>query len=380
MSPPTSADTPALESPAAVVGELVPSTTVDPNGELAHPMAYPADRNPAAVYVASLAPGSRRTVRGRLDLLAALAGEAFDAETLPWHLLRYQHTQALRARVAEKYAPATANAMLSALRGVLKEAWRLGHMDAESYQRAQDLRHVPGERLSTGRALTEAEVERLFAACPTETVRGLRDRALIALLFGAGLRRSEACSARFEKYQRATGRVRIVGKGNKEREVPLGRYKAPLEAWVDARGTEPGPLLVRLTPARRRIADDATTIREEGGLCRGENGELAPLTTDGVYKILAELAGTAGLGHVAPHDGRRTRLTGLFVANVDALQVQRFAGHRQLSTTARYDLRGGEHLARAIEEADRATAPVPDVPEASRGAPDAAGTERPSRR
>ena len=59
-------------------------------------------------------------------------------QNLPWGQIRYSHAAAIRAKLAERYAPATTNKMLSALRGVLKEAWRLGHMSAEDYARATD--------------------------------------------------------------------------------------------------------------------------------------------------------------------------------------------------------------------------------------------------
>ncbi|MGI8826203.1 MAG: hypothetical protein ACR2JC_11270 [Chloroflexota bacterium] len=90
----------------------------------------PADQNPATVYLARLAPQSRRTQAGALATISELlAGAPHDPLTLPWHLLGYQHTQAVRAALAARYAPASTNTMLAALRGVLKEAWRLGLMD-----------------------------------------------------------------------------------------------------------------------------------------------------------------------------------------------------------------------------------------------------------
>ena len=78
-----------------------------------------------------------------LDKIAALEGQ--EAFTLNWAALRYQHTLAIRARLAADYAPATANKLLSALRGVLKEAWRLGQMSAEDYQRAVDLENIKAQ-------------------------------------------------------------------------------------------------------------------------------------------------------------------------------------------------------------------------------------------
>ena len=91
------------------------------------------DRNPAAVYLASLADGSRRTMLQALNVIAALlSGDELDALSLDWGRVRYQHTAAVRSWLAEHYSPATANKMLSALRQVLKHAWMLGQMSAEA--------------------------------------------------------------------------------------------------------------------------------------------------------------------------------------------------------------------------------------------------------
>ena len=78
-------------------------------------------------------------MRQALDAIAHLVGEGADALTLPWANLRFQHTAAIRSKLAETYAPATANKMLSALRGVLKAAWKLGQVSAEDYHRASDV-------------------------------------------------------------------------------------------------------------------------------------------------------------------------------------------------------------------------------------------------
>ncbi|HEV2122002.1 MAG TPA: integrase, partial [Chloroflexota bacterium] len=94
----------------------------------------PAELHPAAVYLARLAPGSRSTMRTALDTIARLlSGGTHDATSLAWPSLRYQHTQAVRAALADRYAPSTANKHLAALRGVLQEAWRLGLVPAEEY-------------------------------------------------------------------------------------------------------------------------------------------------------------------------------------------------------------------------------------------------------
>ena len=146
------------------------------------------DRHPAAVYLARLGPGSRRAQRGALDTMArALSGGRAGVEELPWHELEYQHTLALRTVLVERYSPATANRHLAALRGVLREAWRLGLMTAEDFQRAIDLSAVRGERLPRGRALSRGELRALFESCRNGRPSDLRDAALIGVLYAAGV-------------------------------------------------------------------------------------------------------------------------------------------------------------------------------------------------
>ena len=162
----------------------------------------PPDRHPAMVYLARLAPGSRRTMRAALETIASLlTGGQATAASLTWGALRYQHTAAVRAVVAERYAPATANKLLAALRGVLQEAWRLGYLEAEAYQRAADLPAVRGEHLPRGRALAIGELRALFQVCQADrTPAGARDAALLAVLYGSGLRRAEVVALDLADY------------------------------------------------------------------------------------------------------------------------------------------------------------------------------------
>src|SRR5437762_9238019 len=117
------------------------------------------DQHPAAVYLARLSQGSRRTMKQAVHTIARMmTGARADAATFPWGELRYQHTAAIRAQLAERFSAATANKMLAALRGVLQEAWRLGLMSAEDYRRAADLATVRGSTLPRGRALSTGEI------------------------------------------------------------------------------------------------------------------------------------------------------------------------------------------------------------------------------
>src|ERR1700728_2210609 len=163
---------PVVQSPAVV----------PPSGLVSH-----ADQNPGLVYLASLGPSSRRTMRGGLDTIARLvSGGAATAETLPWHTLRRQHTAAVRAAVASRYGVRTANRMLSALRGALRECVELGLMDAESFQRASRIKTIRGKPAPAGRALEREELRALFASCTRHdgaTPIDVRDAALLAVLY-----------------------------------------------------------------------------------------------------------------------------------------------------------------------------------------------------
>ncbi|WP_327321491.1 hypothetical protein [Gloeocapsopsis dulcis] len=117
-----------------------------------------------------------------------LTDKTADALTLNWAALRYKHTAAVRAALMEKYAPATANKVLSALRRVLKEALRLELIDPLDYARAVDIACIKVTKQLRGRALSESEIAALMDVCLNDsTPAGYRDAALVALLRGAGL-------------------------------------------------------------------------------------------------------------------------------------------------------------------------------------------------
>jgi integrase/recombinase XerD len=97
----------------------------------------------------------------QIAIAAILTGARCDAENLPWAALRYQHT-ATRAALIERYKPSMANKTI-ALRGVLKESWRLGDMAAEDYHRAADVPTIKAQTLPGGRALASGEIAALMS-------------------------------------------------------------------------------------------------------------------------------------------------------------------------------------------------------------------------
>ncbi|MCA9976780.1 MAG: tyrosine-type recombinase/integrase, partial [Anaerolineales bacterium] len=203
-----------------------------------------ADEQPAVVYLAGLAPGSRRAMAQALNVIAQIVtgDEKADYLAIPWHYLRFQHTAAIRAHLEVRYAHSTANKMLSALRGTLRAAWKLGLMSAEEYHKAASVESVKGETLPAGRAIAQGELVGLLNTCDRSPT-GVRDAALLAVLYGCGLRRAEAVALNLEDYDEGEGTLRIRGKGNKQRLSPVvGGAAAALADWLALRGRRPGPL------------------------------------------------------------------------------------------------------------------------------------------
>ena len=126
----------------------------------------PVWANPVSAYLAGLADSSRRPIRANLETVARLvSGDRVPAMELAWRNLRYEHTSLIRSTLAASYAPATANLMFSAVRGVLKASFRLGYMTADDLQRASDLPARPRQPTPPGRAVERGEYFALFCLC-----------------------------------------------------------------------------------------------------------------------------------------------------------------------------------------------------------------------
>jgi site-specific recombinase XerD len=293
----------------------------------------PLDRCPAAVYLAQLKQSSRRPQKQALDLVASLltSGNA-DCLTLNWAALRYQHTAAVRSRLLDRYASATANRILSALRGVLEQTWLLGQMSAEDYHRAARLSPVIGEALPAGRELSAEEIASLIQNCIKDgSPIGIRDAAIISILFGAGLRREEITKLNLDDFTPDDAKLLIRGKRSKQRFAYLGDGAlAALLTWLELRGTDDGPLFVPL---------------KRGGTLRF-GGRLSPQS---IYFLLKVRAKRAGVKPFTPHDLRRTFVSRLLDAGVDIAIVAKMAGHSNIQTTARYDRRPEETKQRAAK-------------------------------
>jgi integrase/recombinase XerD len=261
-----------------------------------------------ALSTARLAP---RTVdaykRDLLDLEKWLGGDPDDAtnDQLAGYLAQLR---------ADGLAATTIARRVAALRSFYRHQVLLG---VRPDNPAAEL-ELPRRRRPLPKTLSPGEVERLIDAATGTTPRALRDRALVELLYGAGLRVSEAVGLDRAAIDLERRLVRTIGKGSKERIVPIGREAVDALRRYDSRGR---PYLDK----RHR---PELFLNAQGG----------PLTRGGAFFILRRLAEAAGLeaGRVHPHLLRHSFATHLLEGGADLRSVQEMLGHADLATTELY--------------------------------------------
>jgi integrase/recombinase XerD len=176
----------------------------------------------------------------------------------------------------------------------------------------------PKVRRKLPTVLGVADVERLLSQPDVEEALGLRDRALLELLYGAGLRVSELTELVSGQLLFNLGVVRVVGKGSKERIVPVG---SEAQSWMQRYGQEGRPTLANPTSGDRVFLNH-----------RGRK-----LSRMGVWKLLKKHGRAAGLpGEISPHTLRHSFATHLLEGGADLRAVQEMLGHQDISTTQIY--------------------------------------------
>jgi site-specific recombinase XerD len=212
------------------------------------------------------------------------------------------------------------NQRLSAIRKLAAEAADNGLLDPHV---AGGIRAVKGARQEgrrTGNWLTREEAQGWLSAPDKRTLRGRRDRALLAVLIGCGLRRSEAASLTYEHVQQRDGRwvlVDLIGKRDKVRSVPMPNWaKAAIDEWSMASGVSDGLVF--------RAVNKGDRVVGEG------------ITPQAIYNIIVGYAEELQKKGVAPHDLRRTfaKLAHKGGAAID--QIQLSLGHESIQTTEEY--------------------------------------------
>jgi integrase/recombinase XerD len=226
----------------------------------------------------------------------------------------------LAERVSRSLSPRSTARLLSSLRRFYQYLLREGHIRVDPSLRIES----PKLGRALPHALTEAEVESLLAAPTADSVLGLRDRTMLEVLYATGLRVSELVGLRLDQVNVRQGVVRVIGKGGKERLVPLGEEAV---TWIETYIRDSRPALVR-----GQVTDSLFPTR------RG-----AVMTRENFWHLVKRHARRAGIVKIiSPHTLRHSFATHLLNHGADLRSVQMLLGHSDLSTTQIYT-----HVARA---------------------------------
>ena len=221
----------------------------------------------------------------------------------------------VRETMAEGLAPASTARLVAAIRGFFRFQRLAGHLTQNP---ADDLT-APRAFAALPRFLSLDDVDRLIAAPDVKTERGLRDRALIEVLYATGLRVSELVGLRMSDLHLEQGYLQCLGKGGKERIVPLGDTAA---SWL-----------------RRYLADSRRALmkRRDGPWVFVNARGGAKLSRIGFWKLLKAHGRAAGIrAHLSPHVLRHSFATHLLERGADLRAIQVMLGHADLSTTQIY--------------------------------------------
>jgi len=268
----------------------------------------------AAVLASLRSPESQRSYRYSID------------EFVFWYCseprLSFSKTVVTRYRMHledRDLAPGTINVRLAAVRRLAYEAADTGFLSPEL---AAGIRRVKGAKklgVRIGNWLTSNEARMLWQLPDAQTLKGKRDRAMLAVLLGCGLRRGELIELTTDHLQRREEHwaiVDLIGKGGHIRTVPVpGWVKKTIDDWLTAAGVSQGKLF-------RRVS------------WKGVNG--AEVTEKVVWHVVKQYAGQLGLSKLAPHDLRRSCARLCYRAGGELEQIQFLLGHVSVQTTEKY--------------------------------------------
>ncbi len=220
--------------------------------------------------------------------------------------------------------------LLSVLRAFFAQALKRG-------ERSEDpaaLLESPKLPRSLPKALAESQVEALLAAPDVDTPVGLRDRAMLELMYAAGLRVSELVNLPANAVNLRQGVLRVTGKGSKERLVPLGEES---QYWLERYLASARPLLA---------GGKAVAATPDGQVPLFVDVDRTPLSRQQFWALVKACAAVAGIdpGKISPHGLRHSFATHLLNHGADLRALQMLLGHSSLSTTQIYTLVAREHL------------------------------------
>jgi len=293
------------------------SSSTSPQTAVASPLAQPVREFLAYLRIeAGLAPSTIEAYGRDLRALVADLAEngpatwpEVDLARLATHLRMLSTTRELSASSVVRHL-----ATIRVFFRWMAAERRIERDPARLLDRPTKWRRLPG-------TLTPEQMRRLVESPSPDISRlWLRDRAMLELMYAAGLRASEVCALRLDQYNSELAVLIITGKGNKQRIVPVGR---PAERWV-------GRFLDELRPALAKFKDN----RDEQRLFLSQSGR--PLDRIAIWQIVKRNAAAVGMKEVHPHLLRHSFATHMVVGGADLRVVQELLGHSDIGTTQVY--------------------------------------------
>lgn len=278
--------------------------------------------HPVDLFLNSRSASTARSYRNDLNYIAkALTHSRKDAHGLDWSALDYRDDLRLRGMLeASGLAPSSINRRLVAYRQLMKAMRRMRLLTGDRAEEVRDLESVSQQQMPAGRSLSATEVDRILEWCSkVETAKGVRDAALVATMYGSGVRRCEAVGLDLDDYRPGSEPELVVrkGKGKKQRGLDLKpSIKRRIDAWLALRGDAPGALFCPVDQTGRVYV-----------------GRLHPQT---VTDIIRDVVRGSGVKPFTPHDLRRTFATHLRDAGVPIEVTAALMGHSSITITARY--------------------------------------------
>jgi len=298
-------------------------------------------RNPLTLYLTRLAPSSQLTMRYVLqDAADRLGLDEVNLEDIDWHLLQPEQVIALVAALREDgYAPNTSSLYVNAVRGVMNEAWRMSLISQEHLLKMRSVKAASGTRLGQGRNLRRTLIREMMEVCAADPrPQGLRDAAVIGLLYGSGMRKSESVNLDLAQIDFEQRSLRVIGKGNKElvKYAPDWAF-AKLQAWLEFRRGQ----------LKEGEEDDTFLFNR---IRRGSHITRERITKHAIYYIARQRGDQVGV-KIMPHDFRRSFITRV-IEEHDLSIAQKLAHHTNIQTTASYDVRDDNERRRAVDRFD----------------------------
>lgn len=260
-------------------------------------------------------PHTRRAYNRSLNMLSEWLGE---------RELSYEMLREYRAHLIQQgHSPQTINGHCAAIRFYAREMGRAGTIPIERAQSLQAIENAKVKGRKLGNWLSIEDATKLLNQPDISVPAGLRDRAILALLIGAGLRRSEVVGLEFRHFEKRDGRwmlIGVKGKHGRTRNIPIPDWvKALVDQWTERAQIQSGHIVRPVSWSKERF-----WIRDE------------PMDTSSLFHIVKKYGKSTGRFQLAPHDLRRTFARLAYEGNAPIKQIQLALGHANQSTTETY--------------------------------------------